>query len=135
MEGRQLISNLPTGTLTVLHTNIEDSTALTRHLREQYLVVLATHHTLLRAAFTASEGWEVGTQGDAFLVMFCRATQAVAAACRFSAPVKTLGPMCGRECMPARSSPTARASSASPDTSGGVSCGWPAPARSWCRAP
>jgi class 3 adenylate cyclase len=80
MEGSQAMSNLPTGTLTVLHTDIENSTPLTLHLREQYPVVLATHRTLLRAAFTAHEGWEVDTQGDAFFVVFPRATQAVAAA-------------------------------------------------------
>jgi class 3 adenylate cyclase len=71
---------LPSGTLTVLHTDIENSTALTRHLREQYPAVLGTHRTLLRAAFTAYEGWEVDTQGDSFFVVFLRATQAVAAA-------------------------------------------------------
>jgi len=47
---------LPDGTLTVLHTDIENSTSLTQHLREQYPVVLDTHRTLLRAAFTAYEG-------------------------------------------------------------------------------
>jgi class 3 adenylate cyclase len=55
------MSNLPTGTLTVLHTDIENSTPLTLRLREQYPVVLATHHTLLRAAFMAYDGWEVDT--------------------------------------------------------------------------
>jgi class 3 adenylate cyclase len=74
MEGHQVISNLPTGTLTVFHTDIEHSTILTRHLREQYPVVLATHRTLLRAAFTAYDGYEVDTQGDAFFVVFPRAT-------------------------------------------------------------
>jgi class 3 adenylate cyclase len=74
------MSELPGGTLTVLHTDIENSTSLTRHLREQYPEVLDTHRTLLRAAFTAYEGWEVDTQGDAFFVVFRRATQAVAAA-------------------------------------------------------
>jgi class 3 adenylate cyclase len=71
---------LPSATLTVLHTDIENSTSLTRHLREQYPAVLDTHRTLLRAAFTAYEGWEVDTQGDAFFVVFLRATQAVTAA-------------------------------------------------------
>ena len=52
---------LPSGTLTVLHTDIENSTALTRHLRDQYPAVLETHRTLLRAAFAAYEGWEVDT--------------------------------------------------------------------------
>jgi class 3 adenylate cyclase len=74
LEGSQAMSNLPAGTLTVFHTDIENSTLLTRHLREQYPVVLATHRTLLRAAFTAYDGYEVDTQGDAFFVVFPRAT-------------------------------------------------------------
>src|SRR6266571_8471925 len=74
------MSELPGSTLTVLHTDIENSTTLARYLREQYPAVLDTHRTLLRAAFTAYEGWEVDTQGDSFFVVFLRATQAVAAA-------------------------------------------------------
>jgi hypothetical protein len=53
--------NFPTGTLTVLHADIEHSTPLTLHLREQYPVVLATHWTLLQAAFTAYDAREVDT--------------------------------------------------------------------------
>jgi class 3 adenylate cyclase len=89
MEGSQAMSNLPTGTLTVLHTDIENSTPLTLHLREQYPLVLATHRTLLRAAFTAHEGWEVDTQGDSFFVVFPRATQAVAAAVQIQRTLAT----------------------------------------------
>ncbi len=74
------MSERPSGTLTVLHTDIESSTSLTRHLREQYPAVLARHRTLLREAFSAHEGFEVDTQGDSFFVVFRRATQAVAAA-------------------------------------------------------
>jgi class 3 adenylate cyclase len=83
------MSELPGGTLTVLHTDIENSTSLTRHLREQYPAVLDTHRTLLRAAFTAYEGWEVDTQGDAFFVVFRRATQAVAAAVQIQRALAT----------------------------------------------
>jgi class 3 adenylate cyclase len=71
---------LPGGTLTVLHTDVEASTLLTVHLGDRYPEVLATHCALLRAAFAAHEGCEVDTQGDAFFVVFPRATQAVAAA-------------------------------------------------------
>jgi class 3 adenylate cyclase len=74
------MSELPGGTLTVLHTEIEASTSLTVHLGDRYPEVLATHRALLRAAFTAHEGHEVDTQGDSFFVVFPRATQAVAAA-------------------------------------------------------
>lgn len=83
------MSELPVGTLTVLHTDIENSTPLTLHLREQYPVVLATHRTLLRAAFTAHEGWEVDTQGDSFFVVFPCATQAVAAAVQIQRTLAT----------------------------------------------
>src|SRR5713101_7051096 len=71
---------LPGGTLTVLHTDVEDSTPLTVHLGDRYPEVLATHCALLRAAFAVHEGHEVDTQGDSFFVVFPRATQAVAAA-------------------------------------------------------
>jgi class 3 adenylate cyclase len=71
---------LPSGTLTVLHTEIAGSTLLTVHLGDRYPEVLATHCALLRAAFAAHEGHEVDTQGDSFFVVFPRATQAVAAA-------------------------------------------------------
>ena len=74
------MSELPSGTLTVLHTEIEGSTLLTVHLGDRYPEVLATHCALLRAAFAAHEGHEVDTQGDSFFVVFPRATQAVAAA-------------------------------------------------------
>jgi class 3 adenylate cyclase len=71
---------LPSGTLTVLHTDIENSTPLTVHLGDRYPEVLATHCALVRAACAAHEGCEVDTQGDSFFVVFPRATQAVAAA-------------------------------------------------------
>ncbi len=74
------MSELPGGTLTVLHTEVEGSTLLTVHLGDRYPEVLATHCALLRAAFAAHEGHEVDTQGDSFFVVFPRATQAVAAA-------------------------------------------------------
>ena len=74
------MSELPGGTLTVLHTDVEGSTLLTVRLRDRYPEVLATHGALLRAAFTAHEGHEVDTQGDSFFVVFPRATQAVTAA-------------------------------------------------------
>ncbi len=71
---------LPGGTLTIVHTDVENSTHLTVHLGDRYPEVLTTHCALLRAAFAAHEGNEVDTQGDSFFVVFPRATQAVAAA-------------------------------------------------------
>src|SRR5215467_11886933 len=71
---------LPGGTLTMLHTDVEESTLLTVHLGDRYPEVLASHRTVVRAAFALLEGHEVDTQGDSFFVVFARATQAIAAA-------------------------------------------------------
>ncbi|MDQ3671947.1 MAG: adenylate/guanylate cyclase domain-containing protein [Actinomycetota bacterium] len=71
---------LPSGTVTLLFTDIEGSTRLLHELGERYADVLANHRRHLRDAFSRHAGVEVDTQGDAFLVAFARATDAVAAA-------------------------------------------------------
>src|SRR4051795_5070060 len=71
---------LPSGTVTLLFTDIEGSTGLVKQLRDGYGEVLADHRRLLRAAFDAHGGREIDTQGDAFFVAFPRARGAVAAA-------------------------------------------------------
>ena len=70
----------PTGTVTLLFTDIEGSTRLLHGLGDRYAEVLAEHQRILRAAFAACNGHEVDTQGDAFFVVFRRAAHAVAAA-------------------------------------------------------
>jgi class 3 adenylate cyclase len=70
----------PGDTLTIMHTDVENSTSLTMRLGDRYPEVLATHCALLRAAFATHGGSEVDTQGDSFFVVFPRATRAVAAA-------------------------------------------------------
>src|SRR5581483_11369814 len=72
--------DLPTGTLTLLFTDIEGSTKLLHALGDRYPAVLEQHRDLLRATFTWYGGIEVDTQGDAFFVVFPQATRAVAAA-------------------------------------------------------
>ncbi|MBD0290579.1 MAG: tetratricopeptide repeat protein [Thermoleophilia bacterium] len=72
--------DLPTGTVTLLFTDIEGSTALAERLAERWPDVLAQHHRLLRAVFFENGGVEVGTEGDAFFVVFREAGSAVAAA-------------------------------------------------------
>jgi class 3 adenylate cyclase/DNA-binding CsgD family transcriptional regulator len=64
----------------MLFTDIEGSTRLLRQLRDDYGVVLADHHRILRAAFDAHEGSEIGTQGDALFVAFTRVRSAAEAA-------------------------------------------------------
>jgi class 3 adenylate cyclase/DNA-binding CsgD family transcriptional regulator len=71
---------LPTGTVTMLFTDIEGSTRLLKQLGERYGEVLADHRRLLREAFAAHAGHEIGTEGDSFFVTFVRARDAVAAA-------------------------------------------------------
>jgi predicted ATPase/class 3 adenylate cyclase/DNA-binding CsgD family transcriptional regulator len=74
------MSNLPTGTVTLLFTDIEGSTRLLQQLGERYADVLAECRQLLRMAFQQLNGHEVDTQGDSFFVVFARATDAIAAA-------------------------------------------------------
>jgi predicted ATPase/class 3 adenylate cyclase/Tfp pilus assembly protein PilF len=71
---------LPSGTVTLLFTDIAGSTALLRRLGPAYGEALAAHRRLLREAFTRYDGHEVDTQGDAFFFAFARASAAVDAA-------------------------------------------------------
>ncbi len=75
-----MVSNLPTGVVTLLFTDVEGSTRLLHELGDHYGEVLHEHRRRLRAAFADHEGIEVDTQGDAFFVAFARASNAVAAA-------------------------------------------------------
>jgi predicted ATPase len=71
---------LPTGTVTLLFTDIEGSTRLLDRLGADYAGVLAEHHRLLRDAWARHDGVEVETAGDAFFVAFSRARDGIAAA-------------------------------------------------------
>src|SRR5213596_3297090 len=74
------MSELPTGTVTFLFTDIEGSTRLLHELGDDYADALAEHRRVLREAFARHGGVEVDTQGDAFFVAFARASDALAAA-------------------------------------------------------
>ncbi len=63
------MTELPSGTITLLFTDIEGSTALLQRLGERYPSVLNEHRRLLRDAFQANRGVEVETQGDSFFVV------------------------------------------------------------------
>jgi predicted ATPase/class 3 adenylate cyclase len=80
MTARDRHEALPEGTVTLLFTDIEGSTKALHALGPAYPEALARHRALVRAACTNHGGHEVDTQGDAFLVVFARATDAVAAA-------------------------------------------------------
>ena len=72
--------HIPTGTVTLLFTDIEGSTRLLQRVGECYATILEAYRSLLRAAFLEFDGYEVDTQGDAFFVAFARASDAVTAA-------------------------------------------------------
>jgi class 3 adenylate cyclase len=74
------VAKLPTGTVTLLFTDVDASTELVKGLGERYGAVLAEHRDLLRRSFAAHDGVEVDTQGDSFFVAFGSARAAVAAA-------------------------------------------------------
>ena len=75
------MTELPSGTVTFLFTDIERSTESAAALGdERYAEALQMHRDLLRPAFEKHGGVEVGTEGDAFFVAFVRATDAVDAA-------------------------------------------------------
>jgi class 3 adenylate cyclase/DNA-binding beta-propeller fold protein YncE len=75
------MSELPSGTVTFLFTDIEGSTRLLHALgRERYRDVLIAHHRLVHEAIERNAGVVVDTQGDAFFAAFPRAIFAVRAA-------------------------------------------------------
>jgi predicted ATPase/class 3 adenylate cyclase len=73
----ETVAELPTGTLTMLFSDIEGSTVLVRRLGERYGEALSAQRTLLRAAFRSFGGRELSTEGDSFFVVFESASAAV----------------------------------------------------------
>jgi len=75
------VGRQPTGTVTLLFSDIEGSTRLLARLgTERYAEALDLHRRLVRKAFERHGGYEVNYEGDAFFVAFERAEHAVAAA-------------------------------------------------------
>ena len=76
----QHMTDRPTGTVTLLFTDIEGSTRLLQRLgAADYARLLGTHHRLVRSALAACDGIEVKTEGDSFFATFQRATDAITA--------------------------------------------------------
>jgi class 3 adenylate cyclase len=71
------MGQLPTGTITMLFSDIEGSTLLLGRLGEHYGEALSAQRALLRAAFSEGHGREMGTEGDSFFVVFESAGDAV----------------------------------------------------------
>ncbi|MBZ0135478.1 MAG: tetratricopeptide repeat protein [Planctomycetes bacterium] len=69
--------NAPTGTVTIVFTDIEDSTALWERHGRAFESCLSRHNEILRELIAANAGYEVKTEGDAFMVAFQRAGDAI----------------------------------------------------------
>ncbi|GAA2654400.1 adenylate/guanylate cyclase domain-containing protein [Paractinoplanes durhamensis] len=76
MSGR---TELPSGLVTFMFTDIEGSTRLARMLGDDYGPVLGAHRSVLRAALRDFDGVELFTEGDSFFVAFRDAGDALAA--------------------------------------------------------
>jgi predicted ATPase/class 3 adenylate cyclase len=72
-------TELPSGLVTFMFTDIEGSTGLARRLGERYGAVLGAHRAVLRSALAGLGGTELFTEGDSFFVAFADAQAAVAA--------------------------------------------------------
>jgi DNA-binding NarL/FixJ family response regulator/class 3 adenylate cyclase len=74
------VSQLPDGTVTLLFTDIENSTRLVHELGEGYEQVVEEHRRLVREAVAAVGGHVVDCRGDEFFVVFREADAAASAA-------------------------------------------------------
>jgi predicted ATPase/class 3 adenylate cyclase len=70
----------PSGTVTLVFTDIEGSTRLLQRSGDAYAGLLAEHRRLLREAFERHGGHVLDSEGDAFFVVFSSANDAASAA-------------------------------------------------------
>jgi eukaryotic-like serine/threonine-protein kinase len=71
----------PDGTVTILFSDIEDSTLMTERLGdERWLEVLRAHNSLFRRRLREHGGFEVKSQGDGFMLVFREPERALACA-------------------------------------------------------
>ncbi len=71
------MGELPTGTITMLFSDVEGSTALLSRLGDRYGEALSAQRAIQRALFGEFGGHEMGTEGDSFFVVFDSAADAV----------------------------------------------------------
>lgn len=68
----------PDGTVTILFSDIEGSTALNERLGDvRWLELLRAHHAVVREQVQAHGGFEVKAQGDGFMIAFPSARRAI----------------------------------------------------------
>ena len=69
--------SLPSGTVTLLFSDMEGSTRLLSRLGDDYVHALDVQRKVLREAWAEHGGTELGTEGDSFFVVFASAHDAV----------------------------------------------------------
>jgi class 3 adenylate cyclase len=74
------VAELPSGTVTLMFTDIDGSTRLVQKLGDEYGAVLKEQRLLLRQAVTARGGHEVDCRADELFAVFQRARDAAGAA-------------------------------------------------------
>ncbi|MEO6578828.1 MAG: adenylate/guanylate cyclase domain-containing protein, partial [Candidatus Limnocylindria bacterium] len=79
IEG-QLRPKLPTGQLTLLFADIENSSQLVAHLGDAYRAALSDTRRIERTAVRRANGFEVDARADEFFAVFERAAEALQAA-------------------------------------------------------
>ncbi|MEJ7757724.1 MAG: adenylate/guanylate cyclase domain-containing protein [Nocardioidaceae bacterium] len=78
------MAELPSGTVSLLFSDIEGSTALLSRLGAAYAEALDGQRQVLRKAWADHGGTELGTEGDSFFVVFPTAEAAVC--CGYAGP-------------------------------------------------
>jgi DNA-binding NarL/FixJ family response regulator/class 3 adenylate cyclase len=76
------VTDLPTGIVTLLFSDVEDSTRLVSELGREYTDVMADHRRLVREAVAAAGGQEIDCRGDEFFIAFASTRDAVEVAVR-----------------------------------------------------
>jgi predicted ATPase/class 3 adenylate cyclase len=73
------MERLPSGTVTMVFSDIEGSTRLLSQMGDRYPAALDQHRAVLRSAWSSWHGYEMGTEGDSFFVVFASVGDAVSA--------------------------------------------------------
>jgi hypothetical protein len=76
-RGMRMAVPIPTDIITLMFTDIQDSSARWEKLGPRFRPVLERHNQLIREIIQRWDGYEVKSQGDSFMVAFQRGTDAV----------------------------------------------------------
>lgn len=72
-----MAATAPNGVITLVFTDIQDSTGLWERLGDRFRPILDRHNDLIRERIECWDGYEVKSQGDSFMIAFMRGTDAV----------------------------------------------------------